>query len=156
MTDVVLPDLPSPTKNAAIRFALAAQNFLLRRNWAGGMGDFVMVIVHRGRKSGKSYETPVAYLRDGKDLLAISNGKVYSNWVLNLLAAGEAEVVVKGQSQRVRAVKLTERADIEGAFEHFVQNYKGFERAFRVKRDAPRAVLNAARDRMVFLRLSPA
>jgi len=155
MSDVVLPDLPTIKKNAPIRFALSVQNFLLRRDWAGGMGDFVMVLVHRGRKSGKSYETPVAYLREGKDLLAISNGKLQPNWVLNALAAGEVEVVIKGKSQRVRFAMLSERAEINAAFDHFVATYKGFDRAFRVKRDSPRPVLEAARDRMIFMRLSP-
>ncbi|MFL0178927.1 MULTISPECIES: nitroreductase family deazaflavin-dependent oxidoreductase [unclassified Mycobacterium] len=49
------------------------------------------VITHRGRKSGKPYETVVTtYRKDG--LLAIALGHGKTDWVKNVLAAGEADV----------------------------------------------------------------
>jgi deazaflavin-dependent oxidoreductase (nitroreductase family) len=155
MSQAALADLPKPNKTPLIRFALAAQSFLLRRNWAGPMGDFVMVLVHRGRRTGKRYETPVAYLRQGADILAISNGKIYANWFLNIVAAGEAEIVIKGETQSVRVARITDPAAIAETFETFRAEYKGFERAFRIKRDAPPEHRQIARDRMAYLRLSP-
>lgn len=48
-------------------------------------------IEHRGRKSGKPYQTIVtAYRKDG--LLAIALGHGKTDWVKNVLAAGEADV----------------------------------------------------------------
>ena len=48
-------------------------------------------IKHRGRKSGKPYETIVTAYRKGKVLaIALSHGK--TDWVKNVLAAGEADV----------------------------------------------------------------
>jgi deazaflavin-dependent oxidoreductase (nitroreductase family) len=48
-------------------------------------------IKHRGRKSGKPYETIVTAYRKG-DLLAIALGHGKTDWVKNVLAAGEADL----------------------------------------------------------------
>ncbi|OBH98054.1 nitroreductase family deazaflavin-dependent oxidoreductase [Mycobacterium sp. E2733] len=48
-------------------------------------------IRHRGRKSGTPYETVVTPYRKG-NLLAIALGHGKTNWVKNVLAAGEADV----------------------------------------------------------------
>jgi deazaflavin-dependent oxidoreductase (nitroreductase family) len=48
-------------------------------------------IKHRGRKSGKPYETIVTAYRKGNVLaIALAHGK--TDWVKNVLAAGEADV----------------------------------------------------------------
>ena len=49
------------------------------------------VIEHRGRKSGKAYETVVTTYRSGNQL-AIALGHGRADWVKNVLAAGEADV----------------------------------------------------------------
>ena len=49
------------------------------------------VIEHRGRKSGKPYETVVhAYRRGSTVAVLLGHGK--ADWVKNILAAGEADV----------------------------------------------------------------
>jgi deazaflavin-dependent oxidoreductase (nitroreductase family) len=48
-------------------------------------------IKHRGRKSGKPYETVVTAYRKG-DVLAVVLGHGKTDWVKNVLAAGEADV----------------------------------------------------------------
>lgn len=48
-------------------------------------------IKHRGRKSGKPYETVVTTYRKGA-VLAIALGHGKADWVKNVLAAGEADV----------------------------------------------------------------
>lgn len=49
------------------------------------------VIKHRGRKSGAQYETIVTAYRKGSVLaIGLAHGK--TNWVKNVLAAGEADV----------------------------------------------------------------
>src|SRR3954451_24654602 len=48
-------------------------------------------IEHRGRKSGKTYKTIVSAYRKGNTLaIALGHGK--TDWVKNVLAAGEADV----------------------------------------------------------------
>ncbi len=51
------------------------------------------VIKHRGRKSGKEFETIVTSYRKG-DVLAIGLAHGKTNWVKNVLAAGEADIHV--------------------------------------------------------------
>jgi deazaflavin-dependent oxidoreductase (nitroreductase family) len=51
------------------------------------------VITHRGRTSGKEYETIVTAYRKGNVLaIGLAHGK--TNWVKNVLAAGEADIHV--------------------------------------------------------------
>lgn len=59
-------------------------------------------IKHRGRTSGTPYETVITPYRKGTVLaIALAHGK--TNWVKNVLAAGEADV----QLRRGRVVHLT-------------------------------------------------
>ena len=49
------------------------------------------IVKHRGRTSGKDYETVVSAFRKGNVLaIMLAHGK--TNWVKNVLAAGEADV----------------------------------------------------------------
>jgi deazaflavin-dependent oxidoreductase (nitroreductase family) len=48
-------------------------------------------IKHRGRKSGKPYETIVTAFRKG-NVVAIALGHGKTDWVKNVLAAGEADL----------------------------------------------------------------
>lgn len=51
----------------------------------------VTVIKHRGRKSGKNFETAVSAYRNGHTVaIMLMHGK--TNWVKNILAAGEADI----------------------------------------------------------------
>jgi deazaflavin-dependent oxidoreductase (nitroreductase family) len=58
------------------------------------------VVKHRGRKSGRSYETVVNAYRKG-NVLAIQLGHGKADWVKNVLAAGEAEVRLMGRDLRI-------------------------------------------------------
>jgi deazaflavin-dependent oxidoreductase (nitroreductase family) len=49
------------------------------------------IVKHRGRTSGKPYETVVTTYRKG-NVLAIALGHGKTDWVKNVLAAGEADV----------------------------------------------------------------
>jgi deazaflavin-dependent oxidoreductase (nitroreductase family) len=51
----------------------------------------VATIKHRGRKSGKPYETVVTPFRKG-NVFAVVLGHGKTDWVKNVLAAGEADV----------------------------------------------------------------
>ena len=58
------------------------------------------VIRHTGRKSGVHYETPVSPYRKG-DVVAVGLLHGQTNWVKNVLAAGEAEMRVGRDEVRV-------------------------------------------------------
>jgi deazaflavin-dependent oxidoreductase (nitroreductase family) len=58
-------------------------------------------IKHRGRKSGKPYETIVSAFRKG-DVVAIALGHGKTDWVKNVLAGGEADLqLTRGDVQLV-------------------------------------------------------
>ena len=55
----------------------------------------ITIIKHRGRSSGKAFETPVSAYRKGHTVaIMLAHGK--TNWVKNILAAGEADIVLGG------------------------------------------------------------
>jgi deazaflavin-dependent oxidoreductase (nitroreductase family) len=51
----------------------------------------ITVITHRGRKSGRRFETAVSAYRSG-DTVAIMLAHGKTNWVKNILAAGAADI----------------------------------------------------------------
>ena len=60
-------------------------------SWPTGIGRFV-VLVHRGRKSGRLYRTPVNYAEiDGDVYVAAGFGKT-ADWYRNLMAAPRVEL----------------------------------------------------------------
>jgi deazaflavin-dependent oxidoreductase (nitroreductase family) len=70
--------------------------------WMPGLG----VIVHRGRRSGRVYQTPV-------NVFATADGYVFAltygpdtDWVKNVLAAGGGELRTRGRAIRVTAPRL--------------------------------------------------
>ena len=51
------------------------------------------LVVHRGRKSGRRYETPVMVFRDGhRFLIALTYGGEPTEWVKNVVTAGGCEL----------------------------------------------------------------
>lgn len=56
----------------------------------------ITVISHRGRKSGTRHQTAVSAYRKGSTLaIMLAHGK--TNWVKNILAAGEADIRMSGR-----------------------------------------------------------
>lgn len=53
-------------------------------------------LTHRGRRSGRTYQTVVTAFRRG-DQLAIALGHGKTDWVQNVLAAGEADIEMSRQ-----------------------------------------------------------
>jgi deazaflavin-dependent oxidoreductase (nitroreductase family) len=72
------------------------------------------VIKHRGRKSGRSYETVVNAYRKRR-VLAILLGHGNADWVKNVVAAGEADVRLFGRNLHVTNPRVVPAgADAEG------------------------------------------
>ena len=85
------PGVPMLMPPALERLQIKFMNPLLRpiSKWMPGFA----VIKHRGRTSGKEYETIVtAYRKDSVLAIGLMHGK--TNWVKNVLAAGEADIRV--------------------------------------------------------------
>ena len=68
---------------------------------AGTEQSSTSVVRHVGRRSGRSYETPVVAVdHDNSFLIALPYGE-RTDWMKNVLASGTATVVTHGQSHEV-------------------------------------------------------
>ena len=73
---------------------------------AGRRWWYASVVEHTGRRSGKTYATPIVADRVGEHLIIPLPYGTQVDWVRNVLSAGEATVVRKGQTYRVTAPEL--------------------------------------------------
>ena len=77
------------------RFNRRVTNRVTRR-FAGQLPGFAIVI-HTGRRSGRTYRTPINAFRDGNDyIIALTYGP-QTDWVRNVEAAGACELVTRGR-----------------------------------------------------------
>jgi deazaflavin-dependent oxidoreductase (nitroreductase family) len=77
----------------------------LTRPLAGYLPHFGIVI-HKGRRTGKLYRTPVnVFSRPGGYLVALTYGPD-SDWVRNVLAAGGCSVQTRGRTLQLTAPRL--------------------------------------------------
>ena len=107
---------------------------------AGTPGAYASVIRHRGRSSGRSYETPVGVVAAGDGFVI---GLVYgsrANWCQNVLASGSATIVHEGQTHQVDQPEIVSMQTVEAQFT--AGDQRGFRRfavdqALRVRRADP-------------------
>lgn len=93
-----------PIPRVVRRWNKAGLNKVTRRvaPWVPGLG----VVVHRGRRSGRAYQTPVnVFGAPGGYVLALTYGPD-TDWVKNVLAAGGCELRTRGRTIPVTAPRL--------------------------------------------------
>lgn len=84
-----MPDLPRMFPEWLDRIQIRYMNPVIKP--LAGKVPGISVIKHRGRRSGRDYQTIVtAYRRDGQLAIVLGHGK--TDWAKNVLAAGEADV----------------------------------------------------------------
>jgi deazaflavin-dependent oxidoreductase (nitroreductase family) len=65
------------------------------------------LVVHRGRRSGRVYRTPVNVFPAGDGFVfALTYGRDKTDWVKNVLAAGGCEVHARGRVYQVESPRL--------------------------------------------------
>ena len=70
--------------------------------WMPGLG----VVIHRGRRSGRVYQTPVSvFATEDGYVFALTYGPD-TDWVKNILAAGDCELRTRGRVIRLTAPRL--------------------------------------------------
>src|SRR6266516_5506832 len=70
--------------------------------WTPGFG----VVIHRGRRSGREYQTPVnVFATEEGYILALTSGPD-TDWVKNVLAAGGCELRTRGRVVRLVSPRL--------------------------------------------------
>lgn len=77
------------------RFNRHVTNRLTRR-FADRLPGFG-IVMHRGRRSGRTYRTPVNVFRDGNDYIFALTYGAETDWVRNVLAADGCELITRGQ-----------------------------------------------------------
>jgi F420H(2)-dependent quinone reductase len=88
-------------------------------------GAPVLVLETVGRRSGRRRATPILYLREGERFIvyaANAGAHRTPDWWLNLRAAGEGTVVLRGRRTRV-CPRLLESEERERAYERFCEIY---------------------------------
>ena len=120
------PRIPKPV--------LKAQMFLMRR---GLFGDTFMIIHHTGRRTGKQYEVPISYLRNGNSILAFTIGGG-ANWYKNVQQNPDVTLEIKGEQIPARAELVTDPAAVVQALETYKRERSAiYERLLGVPRDMP-------------------
>ncbi len=71
------------------------------------LGPQSVLLMHTvGRKSGKSFTTPLTFFRDGENYLVVASNwgqETHPNWFLNLMQQGRTTIQVKDKMIQVRA-----------------------------------------------------
>jgi deazaflavin-dependent oxidoreductase (nitroreductase family) len=120
----------STVRKAARRFHRAVGNPLQMRS-AGTPGARASVIRHRGRTTGKSYETPVwAVPTEDGFVIAIVYGS-HTDWLKNVLASGAASIVHEGGTYPVDRPEIV---PMERARPYFPAMTRRIHRPVRVDR----------------------
>ena len=116
-----------PIPKTVARLNRAMLNRVTRHiaRWAPGFG----VVMHRGRRSGRAYETPVAVFPTAAGLrIALTYG-ADTDWVKNVLAARECQLRTRGRTLTVTAPHVVRDPTRSGtrAFERRVLRALGVE-----------------------------
>ncbi len=104
----------------------------------------VLLLITKGRKSGKSRTAPLLFIRDGERLVVVaSNGgsDYVPGWWLNLRSEREAEIELGRARSRVRAREASpaERARL---WPEFTSRFSGYATyAARTAREIPVVIL---------------
>lgn len=75
--------------------------------WPAGIGR-IMVIKHRGRKSGKEYLTPVNYALVDHEIYCTAGFGSISDWYRNMLANPDIELWLPEGKRKARAEDISE------------------------------------------------
>jgi deazaflavin-dependent oxidoreductase (nitroreductase family) len=127
--------MKGPLQNALRRLTRTTRPLALRS--AGKKGSSLAVVRHVGRRSGRTYDTPVTAVAHGESfLIALPYGE-RTDWLKNVLAAGSAILVTDGQSFQIDKPEVLPIAEATLYFRRREQRLHrrfGVESALRVHR----------------------
>lgn len=128
---------------------------LLRSPLHGIASRSVMLITFTGRKSGRSYTTPISYLREGRQVTGFTGAP----WWRNLAGGAPVTLRIKGRDYRGWAAVVAEdKASVANALQHFLRHVRSDARFYQVTYDAQgeprRDEVERAAERCVLLRIT--
>jgi len=128
--------MKGPVQSALRRLTRVTRPLALRS--AGSSGSGTSVVRHVGRRSGRSYQTPVvAVEHEDSFLIALPYGE-RTDWLKNVLAKGSATLVTDGHTYEVGEPEVIPMAKATAYFRPRDQRmHRQFhvEEALRVRRD---------------------
>jgi deazaflavin-dependent oxidoreductase (nitroreductase family) len=89
---------------------------------ASAIGGRLITLYLVGRKSGKHYEIPVAYTRDGRDLLI---GTPFG-WGKNLRTGEPVDILLKGKRRTADVQVITDEAGVTAHFAAMARDNRQF------------------------------
>ena len=119
----------------------------LQRRSAGGTNSHTALIRHRGRTSGRVYETPVVPFAHGDELFVALPYGPATDWLRNALAAGGAELLVAGEVVAVDRPEVIPVASVRDVFppnEQRTHRIFGVEECARFRRRPPHGPIGHA------------
>ena len=137
------PDgLDSPVTGKVIKYMAKAQvmafkatNGRIGNKWRIGAGWKkpvpVLLLEHVGRRSGRTFETPLLYLDDGRDVVVVaSQGGLPKNpqWYANLAAHPVTRVSLNGERHRPVRARTATPEEREALWPRLVDLYADFEK----------------------------
>lgn len=94
------------------------------------IGNAIALITVTGRRTGKSYTTPVTYYRDGDTVIVIT--KKFRNWWRNLREKPEVDLRLKGRTFRGHArASIGDESELD-FFVKFLENRRFDAKAYGV------------------------
>lgn len=128
--------MPEQPRAQTLRFQ-GAVNRVMRRLLrtpvlAGGPGRRLVLLEIVGRHSGKRYELPVAYTRQGADLLI---GTPFP-WGRNLRTGDVIDIVLMGKRRQADVVAFTDRDGVLEAYAEMCRANKAFASFNKISRGA--------------------
>jgi len=103
-----------PVLNAVRRLSRATKRFPLKK--AGTSGSDASVVRHIGRKTGKSYETPVRAVRTADGFAVALPYGPNTDWLKNVISSGRATIVYQGEVYAVDQPQVVPLADESSSF----------------------------------------
>ena len=101
-------------QNALRLFTRAMRPLALRS--AGKQGSNTSVVRHVGRRSGRTYQTPIIAVQQGDNfLIALPYGE-RTDWLKNVLHRGSATIVTHGHAYEVDRPEVIPMAEATGYF----------------------------------------
>jgi hypothetical protein len=124
-----------PVLDAIRRLNRAATN-RWQMHTAGTPGAYAGVVRHRGRHSGRMYETPVVPVRTDDGFVIALPYDLRSDWMKNVLTSGSATIVHEGRThevERPEVIPMTEANPFFGPQEQRMHQRFHVEHCLRVR-----------------------
>ena len=105
---------------------------VLRSPLHGMVSKSIMLITFTGRKSGKTYTTPISYTRDGNLVTAFTHAK----WARNLVGGAPVTLMIKNKALQGQAdVVSDEKEAIAGGLKAHLSQVRSDAKFYDVKFD---------------------